>query len=106
MTRIRKIRHPEDDSQESYLLRTVRNAAIALGWRVYHTHDSRKSEEGFPDLVLTRRTRLVFAELKSPTGKTTPAQDAWMDALRQTGQEVYLWRLADWDSGAIAEVLK
>ena len=30
--------------------------ALLLGWKVYHTHDSRRSREGFPDLILIRRT--------------------------------------------------
>jgi hypothetical protein len=34
-----------------------------LGWRVYHTWDSRKSEPDFPDLVLVR-DRVMFAELQ------------------------------------------
>lgn len=32
----------------------VMELARLLGWRVYHTWDSRKSEPGFPDLVLVR----------------------------------------------------
>jgi hypothetical protein len=68
--------------------------AKLYGWRVYHTHDSRRSEPGFPDLVLVRE-RVVYAELKTEKGKTSPHQKAWVQALTEAGQEVYLWRPAD-----------
>ena len=38
------------------------------GWMVYHTHDSRRSEPGWPDLALCRPPRLVLAKLKSDRG--------------------------------------
>lgn len=50
---------------------------------------------GFPDLVLSRRERLIFAELKTGRGKTTPAQDIWLESLRGAPVEVYLWRPGD-----------
>ena len=48
-----------------------------LGWRHYHTFDSRRSPAGFPDLVLVRNGRLVLAELKAAGGRMTPAQTDW-----------------------------
>ena len=74
----------------------VIEAAKWLGWSVYHTHDSRRSEAGFPDLVLVRDQRLIFAELKSPKGRVTPAQTQWLWLLGETFAEVYLWRPDDW----------
>jgi hypothetical protein len=78
------------------------SSAKKLGWgRVYHTYNSRKSEEGFPDLVLVsrRQRRLIFAELKNDTEGETPDQKLWMDDLgRCPGVEVYLWRFKDWDA--------
>lgn len=71
--------------------------AQLLGWTTYHTFDSRRSDAGFPDLVLVRGDRLVFAELKSATGRVSAAQAAWLDQLRVVpGVEVFLWRPADW----------
>lgn len=66
-------------------------------WRVYHTHDSRRSPHGFPDLVLVRKERLVFAELKSEYGRVTVPQLHWLDALEQVpGVEAFLWRPHNW----------
>lgn len=42
--------------------------------------------------MLVKDTRLIFAELKKETGKTTPEQDEWLEALRIAGAEVYVWR--------------
>ena len=37
----------------------VVSAAQALGWTTYHTHDSRRSNKGWPDLVLVRDLLVV-----------------------------------------------
>ena len=76
----------------------VLDLAGYLGWTCYHTFDSRRSQPGFPDLVLVRPPRLVFAELKSERGRTTPQQQEWLDLLEGTPAETYLWRPADWDA--------
>ena len=65
------------------------------GWKVYHTWSSIHSPAGFPDLVLTRKGRLIFAELKSDKGKLTPAQEEWLASLRETAARVYEWRPTD-----------
>ena len=67
-------------------------------WRCYHTFDSRRSERGFPDLVLVRRSRVLFIELKSERGRPTSAQQAWLADLEGTGKvDVRLWRPSDWN---------
>lgn len=89
--------------------------AKARGWLYYHTHRSDRSPAGFPDLVLVRGTRLVFAELKRTGGRLSPAQREWFDALtrlfresvvgRGTVQvEMYVWQPQDWD--CVVEVLR
>jgi hypothetical protein len=68
------------------------------GYLVYHTYDSRGSAPGFPDLVACDGKRTLFIELKSPTGKLTPEQQVWIAMLEHAGQEVYVWRPADWEA--------
>ena len=76
---------------EQDLLGHVRELADAMGWHYYHTHDSRRSPEGYPDVVMVRDDRQVVAELKVRKRKPTAAQNMWLDAYRQVGAEVYLW---------------
>lgn len=82
---------------EAALLAAVRDLARLTGWLTYHTHDSRRSEAGFPDLTLVnvRQGRIIFAELKTATGRTTPQQDEWLAALAAADCETALWRPAD-----------
>lgn len=81
----------ETDFQEQ-----VVSLALLCGWLVYHTYDSRRSRKGFPDLVLVKPPRVIFAELKAADGRTTVEQREWLDALnRCPGVEAYLLRPAD-----------
>ena len=72
--------------------------ARLCGYLVYHTWLSVRSAPGFPDLVLVRPAsdrspgRIIYAELKSSTGRITPAQEHWLETLRSAGQEVHVWR--------------
>ena len=73
--------------------------AIDLGWKHYHAPDNRpvngriqKVVAGFPDLVLVKGERLIFAELKRELGTVSEAQTLWLAALEATGSECYIWR--------------
>lgn len=66
------------------------------GWDVYHTHDSRGSQEGYLDLTMVRDGVLCFVELKDEEGQPTPAQERWMEKLAATGSDVFLWRPSNW----------
>jgi len=86
-----------DDLPEAKLLRQVRALAQRQGFAVYHTLDSRGSDEGFPDLVMTNGRRVIFAELKSRTGKLTAQQAVWLALLKHTNSvEAYCWRTGEW----------
>lgn len=61
---------------------------------------------GFPDAVLVRPPRVLFVEFKSVTGRIEPEQALWLDALRRSEVEVYIWLPAHWRSGEIEEVLR
>ena len=122
---------------EKELQRRVMRLAKELGWRRFHVKPApmrnRKGryitpvdgEAGFPDLVLVRDGRLLFAELKSERGQLSAEQMAWRHQLQQveassgmhvenlaTGfgvdcrnVQVFVWRPQDWDDGTIEQVL-
>lgn len=71
-----------------------------LGWTGYHTHDSRRSQPGFPDIVLVR-DRVVYLELKREKGVLSEKQREWVRALLKAGAEVYVARPRDLDELAI-----
>ena len=83
---------------EKALMQAIRDAAGPLGYLTYHTYDSRRSEEGFPDLVIVKRGNLFFFETKTATGRVRPAQLNWLEEL-QNGQvlSARLVRPADLD---------
>ena len=91
---------------ERQFTRAVREEAEIAGWElIYHTHDSQRSDPGFPDLVLVRGDRIIFAELKYDRGyedwdtrrkrkaAVTADQKRWINGLAKVpGIEVYIWR--------------
>jgi hypothetical protein len=68
-----------------------RPAKTEQGWRTAVSADG----AGFPDLVLVR-DRVIFAELKSDTGKLSVAQLEWFLGLELANAEAYIWRPSDW----------
>jgi hypothetical protein len=90
---------------ERDFMRQVLDLASLFGWAVYHPALSKWSERGWPDLAMVRPPRLVLAELKRESGRTTTHQDRWLGLLGACpGVETYLWRPSDLE--AIAEVLR
>lgn len=87
----------ETKISEASFQRTVIEMAELLSWRTYHTHDSRRSNQGWPDLVLVRAGELVIVELKTNTGRLSQAQGEWLDDLEASGVEVHVWRPRDFD---------
>lgn len=73
-------------------------------WRCYHTHDSRRSESGFPDLVLIREPEILYVELKTEKGRLSKAQEGWLNALTYCNQKVYVWRPSQ--KQEIADILR
>ena len=92
------------DVTERVFQRQVNDLAGLLGWLYYHTHRSDRSQPGFPDLVMVRRKRTIFAELKTERGVTSAPQEEWGRALVETGAEFYLWRPSMFEE--ILETLK
>lgn len=83
---------------EKDLQSLVLDVARIAGWRHYHTFNSKHSASGFPDLVFVGHGRIVFAELKSETGKLSDKQKLWIEDLLKNGAEVHVWRPRDWPS--------
>ncbi len=92
----------------------VIDLARLRGWRVAHFRPAMTKRgnwvtpvaadgKGFPDLTLARKGRVIFAELKSDTGRLGPEQKLWLQELEGDQVEAYMWRPRDWDT--VMEVL-
>lgn len=95
-------------SEKDFQQRVI-NLAESLGYSlIYHTHDSRRSQPGFPDLVLVNPSarRVLFRELKSAKGRIRPEQKAWGEGLLQAGFDFDFWYPKDWVNGKIMDQLK
>lgn len=96
---------------EEELLQNIRKSASLLGWLTYHTRDSRRSDSGFPDLVLTHSGRIEFWELKVRKRQLTLSQLAWKEALQWAMRfnrevEYRVIREEDWLNGTVERILK
>lgn len=82
---------------EEQLQNHVISTARALGWIHYHTHNSRRSPVGFPDLVLVHPEKKIclVRELKTEKGRFRPMQQDWLDGLKSAGIDAGVWRPSD-----------
>lgn len=94
---------PEED-----LLFVVEMELTRQKWLWHHVRRSDRAQQqgdnGWPDIVAVRGSRIVVAELKAAKGRVEIAQQAWLDAWAAAGAEVYVWRPADLD--ALRKVLR
>jgi hypothetical protein len=72
----------------------VMKLAEGMGWLYYHAPDNKPINgriqnitAGFPDLVLIKAPRIIYAELKRETGKLSPMQEKWLYLLRHVGKK-------------------
>ena len=83
--------------KEAQLQNHVIQMATALGWDYYHTHDSRRSPGGFPDLVLIHQRKRIclVRELKTERGRFRSRQEDWLEGLHAAGVDAAVWRPSD-----------
>lgn len=101
------------DMSERAFQASVIEYARLKGWKVAHHHDSRRQVRpgvlvgdsdaaGLPDLLLVRRCRLIFAELKREKGQVSKAQEDWLKELADVEAASYgtvearVWRPSQW----------
>jgi len=84
-----------DSISEEDFQNAVTGLATENGWRWYHPTISKRSKEGFPDLVLVKQY-VLWLELKTESGQPTAEQLAWGESLLAAGQDYRLVRPSDW----------
>ena len=95
---------PEIDASEKLFQDQVVQLALTAGWDCHHIRPGKYGNTyktdglaGLPDLILIgqRGQGIIFAELKSRTGKLSPIQEARIRQLLENGCEVHVWRPVD-----------
>ncbi len=95
---MREIADIRDNLPERSFQAMVNQLLDQLAWLHYHTHDSRRSQAGYPDVTALKAGRIWIGELKSEHGRVTPEQERWLDAWEETGvATVGVYRPRDWD---------
>jgi hypothetical protein len=61
--------------------------------------------KGYPDLTIVGPGGVMWRELKSATGATSPEQRVWLSALTEAGVDAGVWKPRDLASGRIAAEL-
>lgn len=92
---------------EAELQEHVRYLCHDLRLYHYHTHDSRRSTQGFPDSFIMNCTtgKFLFRELKSASGQLTSEQRVFGYRARAGGADWAVWRPADLHAGRIQHEL-
>ena len=80
---------------ESEFQSQVRALCRFYGLTVYHTHNSQRSDPGFPDLCIVGSRGILFRELKREDGRLTAMQKHWISILQAAGQDADVWRPSD-----------
>ena len=88
---------PAEGISEKEFQAKVIELVKSYGWMAYHTFDSRRSEAGFPDLLLLRGEEIVVLELKVPPNKATAKQRAWLKAFERAHVGAHLVYPTDWN---------
>jgi hypothetical protein len=98
-------------TEQSFERQVIAYAEI-MGWRIFKDRATNmprackackapirtaRNVAGLPDLILVRRPRVVWAELKSERGTLSDEQRDWLAALRDCEQETYVWKPSDWE---------
>ena len=68
--------------RERDIVKEVRAAAQARGWRVIKMHGNLYTESGVSDLICVKDGRVAFLEVKTPRGRLTKWQRAFIEEMR------------------------
>ena len=81
------MKHPtkRKEQPETAIRRAIVDYLRLHGWKVVRIHQSLGSEKGIPDLVAIREGKTVWIEVKTPNGRLSAHQRAWLQDLEDHG---------------------
>ena len=78
---------------ESYILGQIRDYLRARGWtRIYRIQQGMGCHKGICDLIAVHRGRVLFIEVKTPTGRLSEYQKVFGDEITEEGCEYIVAR--------------
>jgi len=77
---------------ESVVLRQVRDYLRLRGWYVIRIQQSLGAHRGLSDLICVKEGRTVFLECKTASGKLSPDQQSFQEAIGAGGGEYVVAR--------------
>jgi len=101
----------DPNASEEEFRKALVDYALLLGYMHFHPRPCRVKRDdeetyetaydgfkGYPDetFVHERNGFTLITELKSKSGRVSPHQQRWIDALKKGPTPVYVWRPADW----------
>ena len=98
------VTNPFDAVPEEALRERLHNHAIARGFLAYHTHDSRRSDAGYPDETYCGYGHLLALETKTTKGRVRPMQKRWLAELARV-QTVHAALVRPQDEARICDLL-
>ena len=84
--------HGRGRQPESLILKLCRDYLRAAGWYTLRMQQGLGCEKGLSDLVCIRKGRVVFCEIKTPTGRLSDWQQAFEQAIANAGGEYHVLR--------------
>ena len=84
--------HGKHTQPESLILRQCSDYLRAAGWYVIRQQQGPLSHKGMSDLICIRAGRVVFAEVKTATGRLSDWQDAFRQVITTEGGEYVVLR--------------
>lgn len=88
------------------LLERVDGLAAGLGILAFGNPDSRRVRAGLPDRILIGPYGVLWREVKTGSGRLSPAQRAAGYMLQAAGQDWSVWWPGDWASGRIEQQMR
>ncbi len=80
---------------ETWIKRTIKEFLEWHGWEVFRLQEGPFGERGVADLMPIREGRVMFLEIKTDSGKQSPAQKEFERRVKRAGGEYHVIRDVD-----------
>lgn len=88
----RAVAHGKHQQPETLILRQCSDYLRAAGWYVMRIQQGLGAHKGVSDLICIRKGRVVFAEVKTKTGRLSDWQQAFAQVIATEGGEYHVLR--------------